>query len=243
MVGIYKYENKLTHSVYIGQSVNITKRKWEHLNDPSPTSLIDQRLQQYGEEAFEFEIIEECLPEQLDAREKYWINYYNSYKNGYNLTKGGKSQFGENNIQSKLTEGEVREIINLLEFTNETQQQIADKYQVSRNTIDSINRCLVWSYLHNYSNNIRKEARELRGENSSPFSGEHSGSSCMTEEEVKNIIELLKEDNRSIAQLSRDLKISLNILYDINRCKIWKYLHNFNKNIRKEYSNGLKGGV
>lgn len=235
MVGIYKYENKLTHSVYIGQSINITKRKWEHENRPSPTSLIDQRLQEYGTEAFEFEIIEECEPDVLDEREIYWINFYNSYNNGYNQTLGGQAQYGENNIQVKLTEKEVKEIIKLLEETNESCEQIGNKYNVHRNTIDFINRCVTWTYLHQYKKNIRQEARTKRGELSSPFAGEHNPTSTLTEEKAKEIIELLKTDKRSIAQLSRDLNISINILYDINRCKTWKHLHEFNKNIRNEY--------
>ena len=28
---------------------------------------------------------------------------------------------------------------------------------------------------------------------------------------------------------------SLNILYDINRCRTWTYLHSYKKNIRSEY--------
>ena len=41
-----------------------------------------------------------------------------------------------------------------------------------------------------------------------------------------------------MAQLARDLSISINIIEDINRCKTWKYLHNYKKNIRKEYQGG-----
>lgn len=117
MVGIYKYENKLNHKIYIGQSTNITKRKWEHVHAPSDSSLIDTLLKKYGEDNFEFAIIEECMAEELDSREIYWINYYNSYENGYNLTKGGQSQFGEYNISAKLNNNKVGEIIKLLETT------------------------------------------------------------------------------------------------------------------------------
>ena len=43
----------------------------------------------YGEENFEFSIIEECHMDQLDQREIYWISKLNSYEDGYNLTSGG----------------------------------------------------------------------------------------------------------------------------------------------------------
>jgi len=41
-------------------------------------------------ENFLFEVIEEVENEKLDEREKYWINYYDSYYNGYNATLGGR---------------------------------------------------------------------------------------------------------------------------------------------------------
>ena len=41
-------------------------------------------------ENFEFIIIEECLDEEWQIREKYWITYYNSFKGkGYNESEGG----------------------------------------------------------------------------------------------------------------------------------------------------------
>ena len=40
---------------------------------------------------FKCEQIEEVINEQLDDREKYWIEYYDSYFNGYNSTLGGKA--------------------------------------------------------------------------------------------------------------------------------------------------------
>lgn len=36
-----------------------------------------------------------------------------------------------------------------------------------------------------------------------------------------------------MAQLSRDLNISIYIIQDINSCRTWKHLHNYTKNIRK----------
>ena len=44
MIGIYKYTNKDNGKIYIGRSVNISVRKWQHLHDPSPYSYFDQTL-------------------------------------------------------------------------------------------------------------------------------------------------------------------------------------------------------
>lgn len=233
MIGIYKYQNKLNNKIYIGRSINITRRKWEHLHSPSPYSYFDSVLQQIGEEAFDFEIVEECTAKQLKDREKYWIAYYNccvldNRNGGYNLTRGGEEYRSEENPWSKLTIQQVQEIIDKLANTTISMEELSKIYNVHRNTISDINRGKTWSWLHNYNGNIRQKAfgSSNRGE---------LGSNKITELEAKKIIKLLEQDNRSLAQISREEDISLNILYDINRCKTWTYLHNYKKNVRKEY--------
>ena len=46
-------------------------------------------MRTHGAGIFHIEQIEECDNELLDEREKYWIAFYDSYKNGYNSTPGG----------------------------------------------------------------------------------------------------------------------------------------------------------
>lgn len=233
MIGIYKYTNKTNGKIYIGRSINIAKRKWEHLNNPSPYSYFDQTLHKQGEEAFDFEIIEQCSIKNIKEREKYWIKHYNccvldNRKGGYNLTRGGEEYKSDENPWAKLTVVQVQEIIEKLINSKESIQQIAKDYNVHYNTISEINRCNTWAWLHDYQYNIRAETQ------GSVNKGEF-GTNKITESEAKNIIKMLESDKRSLAQISRDENISLNILYDINRCRTWKHLHNYNKNIRNEF--------
>ena len=52
--------------------------------------MLYQSIRKYGLDNFIFEIIEELEDYSIAAeREKYWIQYYNSYKNGYNESLGG----------------------------------------------------------------------------------------------------------------------------------------------------------
>lgn len=110
-IGIYKYQNKLNNNIYIGQSSNIEKRYSQHLYDstyrPEKGTGIDIAIHKYGIENFTFEIIEECSLDVINEREKYWINYYDSYNNGYNRTVGGDSLKGEEHPRAILTEQEV----------------------------------------------------------------------------------------------------------------------------------------
>lgn len=95
MIGIYKITNISNNKCYIGQSVNIERRWMQHketMNNPyidayNRELYNDMRI--FGLDNFLFEILEECSLEELNDKEKYWIQYYNSYENGYNLTRGG----------------------------------------------------------------------------------------------------------------------------------------------------------
>lgn len=92
--GIYKIECLVNGKVYIGQSINIKQRCGAHFSNLKNNRHDNIRLQRaynkYGKDNFIFEIIEECNT-NLDDVEKYWICYFDSFNNGFNLTEGGKA--------------------------------------------------------------------------------------------------------------------------------------------------------
>lgn len=89
MIGIYKITNQINNKSYIGQSIHIEQRWEEHLYKSSKCSLLKYALHKYGVDNFTFEVIEECEQQKLNEREQYWIKYYNTFEEGYNLTLGG----------------------------------------------------------------------------------------------------------------------------------------------------------
>ena len=88
---IYKIWNEENDKVYIGQtSVGIKTRWSSHLkNHMTNNAVLYRAMRKYGAGVFHIEQIEECDNSLLDEREKYWIEYYDSYRNGYNSTPGG----------------------------------------------------------------------------------------------------------------------------------------------------------
>jgi group I intron endonuclease len=74
--GIYKITSP-TNRVYIGQSVNINKRwcnyKGLHCKDQSK---LYNSFKKYGFNNHTFEVIEECIFEMLNIKERYWQEYY-----------------------------------------------------------------------------------------------------------------------------------------------------------------------
>jgi group I intron endonuclease len=95
MIGIYKIENKVNGKVYVGQSVNIESRWKAHKSELRRDTHYNTHLQKswnkYGEDNFEFSVIEECLEQELDDKEIYWIDYYHccEAEYGYNSQIGG----------------------------------------------------------------------------------------------------------------------------------------------------------
>ena len=63
-------------------------------NNTQKQKTLYKAFKKYGLDNFEFSIIEECLPEDRFKREKYWIDYYNTYEDGYNETRGGEGLDG-----------------------------------------------------------------------------------------------------------------------------------------------------
>lgn len=162
MVGIYKFENNITHNIYIGQSVNIERRYKDHLlrakhnhkgNDEYNTPL-HRAIRKYGIENFTFSIIEECEnnKETLNSKEQYWIKIFDSFENGYNLTSGGDAQ----EATRKFDDVFICQIQNILLNTNDTYDEIHKQYNISIGRISEINTGKV-GYNENLSYPLRKK--------------------------------------------------------------------------------------
>jgi len=93
MCGIYMIKNKINGKFYIGSSVDIAYRWARHkrqLRNGNHHSIHLQRAwDKYGEENFEFKVIEECSEDITFKREQYYLDLYKSYNNdvGYIGTK------------------------------------------------------------------------------------------------------------------------------------------------------------
>lgn len=78
---------------------NIYVRWDEHKKELNKGIHNNKHLQRswnkYGEDAFVFEILERCdNNDKAYQREKYWIDYYDSFENGYNMNEGGTGGLG-----------------------------------------------------------------------------------------------------------------------------------------------------
>ena len=110
---IYKITNIQNNKVYIGQTIRpIQDRFHRHIND-ALNNILDthfaRAIRKYGKDNFIIEQIDQAqTQDELNKKEQYWIQYYNSVQNGYNETDA-ISKCGGNTYQSK-TEKEMEVI-------------------------------------------------------------------------------------------------------------------------------------
>ena len=102
-------KNRNTGQMYIGQSINIKQRWHTHKNLLRKNEHANQFLQnswnKYGESVFDFIIIEECHKNVLNNKERYWIDYYNTFcnKRHYNLTLDGNNRVYSEESREKMS--------------------------------------------------------------------------------------------------------------------------------------------
>lgn len=87
--------------IYVGQTSQELITRWRghvgQIKNHTYTDKLHNAMEKYGVEHFAMDGIEKCIAptkkeliSKLDDRERYYINLFDSFCNGYNLTKGGR---------------------------------------------------------------------------------------------------------------------------------------------------------
>lgn len=90
--GIYKITDKDGLS-YIGKSTKVKSRWINHIKTALGIGTISNQeihtaIKIQGFDKFNFELLEECPKEKITEREKYFIDFFETYKMGYNMKVG-----------------------------------------------------------------------------------------------------------------------------------------------------------
>lgn len=104
--GIYCIRNIINQKVYIGKSVNIRQRIWNHISNLNSKQIKSENQHfinawwKYGRENFEYFVLEiidinqENIENIFKDKELFWMDYYNSYNRdkGYNLRRDSSTK-------------------------------------------------------------------------------------------------------------------------------------------------------
>lgn len=111
---IYKITNNVNGKIYIGQTKHSIEYRWKQhcyrsTYEYKNGSIIDEAINKYGKENFTVEQLDTAnTPDELNEKEKYYIEKLNSIVEGYNITEGCnsvpiKSQSKEANIKRSIS--------------------------------------------------------------------------------------------------------------------------------------------
>ena len=109
---IYSAKNCVNGKRYIGQTIrSLDQRKRQHLwastHKPEISTHFYKAIQKYGKENFLWEVLDTAeTQEELNIKESYWIEKYNTTNPtyGYNLKGGGHNPFLTNDVKRKIGE-------------------------------------------------------------------------------------------------------------------------------------------
>ena len=141
ITGIYKITNSLNGKMYIGQTIDMGKRKKEHFKSLSSGIHFNKYLQnafdKYGSDAFSFDVIEVCDVSALNEKEYNYIakNKTMNRLYGYNLRSGGDKEYLSIESRKKISDtrkeriksGIIKMIPNVLTDASKLQMSVSSK--------------------------------------------------------------------------------------------------------------------
>lgn len=209
MIGIYKITNKVNNKCYIGQSIHIEERWKQHQSKYEQNRKADLPLykafNKYGLENFSFEIIEKCKEQELNLKEIYWINHFNSlvHENGYNIRSGGDGTSGENHPRHKLTKQDVKDIrtrYNNHERCKQVEKLYSEK--INHSGFSKVWKGETWPHI---MPEVYTEENKLFHLHNTGQKGSENGRSKLTEEDVINI-RTRKKNGEKVKDVYEDYK-------------------------------------
>jgi group I intron endonuclease len=176
---IYKITNIQNNKIYIGQTIRpIEQRFHRHIND-ALNNILDthfaRAIRKYGKNSFIIEEIDSAqTQDELNKKEQYWIQYYNSVEDGYNETDA-ISKCGGNTYQSK-TEEEMEIIKEKIRQTKlGSKNPMARKIKrtnIITNEIDIFGTIISCAQACGIKNGKTSITTRLNGKVKSPFKGQ-----------------------------------------------------------------------
>lgn len=135
---IYIITNNINSKVYIGQTIQTLENRWKaHCRNKCSRNEMNMHIKRailkYGKQNFSITELERCKVTELNEKEIYYIKLYNSYIEGYNSTKGGKSGTKE----LKLDIEQQQDCIELYKL-GFSLREVAKEFNVDKATIKHI---------------------------------------------------------------------------------------------------------
>lgn len=201
--GIYLIMNNVGESLYVGQSKNVFSRWREHYkeamaNKENDNSILHKAIRKHGINSFWFKVIEICNEDELDEKERFYIQLYeaNCAYGNYNIKPGGSGgvSIGSRNHNSKLTE---KDVFNIREAYGKLERwrDVYARYStiIGESTFKDIWTGKTWKHVHMdvYTEEIKNKQRNNYDKIES-----HKSFQVVTDDEIRQIREMKRNGKK-----------------------------------------------
>lgn len=222
---VYKYTSP-SGMVYIGQTSNEHRRRMEfgRLSQPYGGHRMDNARLKYGPENFKYEVLfratfqdGEEMERVLNEKERYFIAYFDSFRNGYNMNEGGAGNVGfdmpqeSRKIISENTKEWIRRKGHPLQGKGHTPESIEKMRRNTKKKFGRENPNYGWEPSKELLDRLAVLSRQRTGEKN-PFYGKHHS------EDSKNLYR--KQFGKPVAQIDKNTGEIIAVYESLNEAAI-----------------------
>jgi group I intron endonuclease len=186
---IYCIHNLSTSKKYIGQTIEkLQRRVVRHFRTINETK-ISRAIQKYSKYNFVYGIIEKVENENLlDEREQYWIKFYDTVENGFNIKEGGKCSRGFRQSESSVEKRRQKLLGKPL--SEEHKQKISKAHKGKILTKETIDKMIAYRTGRNLTDTCKEKISKSHCKNTYELKN-RDGRIVV----VKNLSKFCKENN------------------------------------------------
>jgi group I intron endonuclease len=197
---IYCIHSLTTGKKYIGQTVEkMQRRVARHFRTVNETK-ISRAIKKYSKYDFVCGILEEVGDKNLlDEREQYWIKFYDTVENGFNIKEGGKCVRGFKQSQSSIEKRRLKLIGKSL--SEEHKQKISKAHKGKILSKETVDKMIAYRTGKNLTDSCKQKISKAHSKNT--YELKNIDGTILI---IKNLAKFCRDNNLSQSYFSRIMR-------------------------------------